>query len=113
MHPLKKKVKKKTKIKNKRKIYINDLLKPEIIDILNDLRNYSKDYDPSKKLSCKLCNRTIEDSLQLILWNSDQKLYISFHSKCAFLKGTADLFNEIAGEFDYTYMLNDKKAYYI
>ncbi len=76
-------------------------------------RNYSKDYNTSKQLICKLCNRVIEDPLQFILWNNDQEHYISFHFICAFLKGTADLFNEIAGKFDYTYRLNNKKAYYL
>lgn len=93
----------------KERITIKDLLKPEIIEICNDLSNYSTDYDSSKKLICQSCKSEIEDPLQLILWNEDREHYISFHFKFVVNSECVDLFNEIAGRFDYTYGINNNK----
>ena len=112
----------------KRTITIKDLLKPEVIEILNDPDNYLSNYDPTSKLRCKYCNKRLEKRmsrfkfwkkekpipiLPLILWHKDQEHYIVFHFRCAFQLGKVDDFNEIAGIFDYTYDANKNKAYFI
>lgn len=76
------------------------LLKPEAIEILSDINNYSN------TLACQLCNEPIKKpshSNYFHLYPLIEDRFVAFHFACALKPGTADQFNEIAGDFDYVY----------
>ena len=84
-------------------VNIKDLLKERAIELLENLANYSINFNSRDVLFCKLCEKVIEDSISLILWNSDREHYVSFHFPCALKEGTTDLFYELMSTFDYIY----------
>jgi len=76
------------------------LLKPETIEIIANIENYTN------SLVCQICNQEILDTRDFNYFQlhaGDYKQYITFHFVCALNPGTADDFNEIAEEFDYIY----------
>ena len=76
------------------------LLRPETIEIISNIENYTN------SLVCQICNQEILDTRKMNFFHlhaEDYKQYITFHFICALRPGTADDFNEIAGEFDYIY----------
>ncbi len=88
-----------------------DMLREDTLLILNDINNYSTDYDLSKKLYCKLCKKEIEEPyLPFILWNKNRELYISFHLECIIKPEKVNEFFEIVEKFNYTYEIKDEKA---
>lgn len=85
---------------------LKDLLKPEVFEILNDIKNYSsrKDYVPSEILRFKLCKIKIEKpSLPFIIWSENQEYFCPFHLQCALRPEYVEFSNEIAGNIDYTF----------
>lgn len=90
-------------------IRLKDLLKPEVIEMLNDIKNYisRKNYDPTELLSCKLCEIKIEKpSLPFIIWSENQEYFCPFHLQCAIKPEYVEFSNEIAGNIDYTYNID-------
>ena len=81
------------------------LLKLETIKILSDLNNYQKSH------VCQICNQKIKD-LKVMnyfqMYTEDGESFITFHFFCAFKPGTTDDFNEIAGDFDYVFYIDDE-----
>lgn len=94
----------------KKSIELKDLLKLEVVEILNDIKNYisRKDYDPTEILPCKLCKIKIEKpSHPFIIWSKNQEYYCPFHYQCAVRPEYANNSNEIAGNIDYTYNIDN------
>ncbi|TFG22098.1 MAG: hypothetical protein EU529_11475 [Promethearchaeota archaeon] len=93
-------------------IKLKNLLKPEVVEILNDIKNYisRKDYDPTEILRCKLCEIKIEKpSLPFIIWSKNQEYFCPFHLQCAIKPECVDIFiiNEIGGNIGYTYNIDN------
>ncbi len=76
------------------------LLRSETIEIIANIENYTNSH------VCQICNQEILDIRNFNyfhLHTEDYKRYLTFHFVCALRPGTADDFNEIAGEYDYIY----------
>lgn len=92
-------------------INITDWLRKEAIALLNDLNNYSTDYDSRKELICRLCLRIIEKEYHpFIFWNKDQEHYISFHLGCILREDCVERFKNSEMNFEYYYVINNEKA---
>jgi hypothetical protein len=95
----------KTQSKEDNQAKFKSLLEPETIELISDLRNYTS------SIVCQICSQKIQD-LRYInyfhLYTKDGERYITFHFSCAFKPGTADDFNEIAGDFNYIYKIDDE-----
>ena len=95
----------KRSFKERIRVKVKSLFKPETLRLLSDLNNYKKSD------VCQICNQKIQD-LKVVnyfhLYTEDGERYITFHFICAFKPGTSDDFNEVAGDFDYVFSISDE-----
>lgn len=82
------------------------LLKKTTIELLSDVKNYTS------SLECKICHKKIQDHRNIDhfhLYTEDREHYMTFHFKCALKPKTGEKFDEIAGNLDYIFYIDNEK----
>ena len=95
----------KTSINENIRARFKSLLKQETLSILSNLKNYKNSN------ICQKCNQKIQNLNYMNyfhLHREDGERFITFHFDCALKRGTADVFNEIACDFDYVFSISDE-----
>ncbi|TXT58615.1 MAG: hypothetical protein BAJALOKI2v1_340047 [Promethearchaeota archaeon] len=92
-------------------MYVNHfekIMRPEVIKLLNNHKNYLVNYEPRKTLKCKLCEKRIDESkeMPLIFWEEDGTSFIPFHGVCVFKSATKEIINTFMEECNYKYLIN-------
>ncbi len=80
------------------------MLKNATITLLSDIENYTN------TLECQLCHEEIQDVTTpnyCHLYTEEREHFITFHYLCALKRNLAEEFQEIMGQIDYIYYIDD------